>query len=602
MKNMTRTPALSALALACGVVLVACGAGNAPTTSKSIAISGTVVDGAIQGATVFLDLNNNQTKDDGEPASAPTAEDGSFKIDASALTAAQIQAAHLVALIPATAKDADDNGQTLAEAGKASYSLIAPTVAYAAIDGSASGAMVSPITTLVSHDMIVDGSKSLAEATQAVKTRLGLPEGTSLTQDPSKNPDLKITAQVIASAIGEVTKLARDGGASGRDALLAGLSYVQGNIVQLKKAVDAAADAAPVNAKPASSATVKSLLAGNGSAAPTGADANLKPDTSSLLAAAKQTSQTSLGNVNDMLVEGSYAGCLDSTYCTPLDYTKFHGTASTWSFDFKVLSEGAWVAFSNSGYGFVLTPSGWIDSSSAGRNTGGTWTPDGVGGLASSSDGWQARATLRTQDVAGKKFSEINGADLPSSYANYVFPVGSKVFYVSMNNLKPSYTLSAGFAPGAYGDNPGYASLAAFIDALRTPSLGNPSSNTISSNGLAFSFNETSSTAIAAGSGTVRRYVCSLGFEAALSGCDGGTWTPGSNAAYVIETVHGQSVLKIDAPYGPHGSQLIFSVVNGKVLGGDFTPANVWTPSQLRFNKTAFDAILQAGSRPVTVN
>src|ERR1043165_6280407 len=76
-------------AIAVSVLLASCGGGggDAGTTSASTAataaaaaqtqLHGVVVDGYVQGATVFLDLNNNQRRDAGEPTAEATGADGS---------------------------------------------------------------------------------------------------------------------------------------------------------------------------------------------------------------------------------------------------------------------------------------------------------------------------------------------------------------------------------------------------------------------------------------------------------------------------------------------------------------------------------------------
>jgi hypothetical protein len=125
----------------------------------------------------------------------------------------------------------------------------------------------------------------------------------------------------------------------------------------------------------------------------------------------------------------------------------------------------------------------------------------------------------------------------------------------------------------------------------------------IGSNGLNFSFNETSAVAAAAGGGTVRLYSCSLGVAAAINGgCSNGQWLAGSSASYKLSTVQGQKVLRVKAAYGDGGLNLIFGIVNGKVLGGEYRSVGSWSGASVRFNKLAFDAILKAGAKPTTLN
>ena len=167
---MKLKPTVRLAAITLAITLISgCGGGSDAIDSTSNPIdsmSGKVIDGYIEGATVCLDLNSNQSCDTDEP-SAMTAADGSYKLDTTGLSVTAIRAAHLLTLVPSDAKDADDNGQTLAEAGKKAFALLAPVESYAAVDGSIAGAVISPFTTLVSHDML-STSASLEAAKASV--------------------------------------------------------------------------------------------------------------------------------------------------------------------------------------------------------------------------------------------------------------------------------------------------------------------------------------------------------------------------------------------------------------------------------------------------
>jgi hypothetical protein len=599
--------------------LAACGGGGGggtdpvvltPVVPTVATLQGTVVDGAITGATVFLDINNNLTLDNGEPNTTSGAE-GKFTLDIKGLTAAQVKASHIVTIVPAGAKDSDDGGKTLTEAGKLGFTMMAPAAAYAQADGTATGAVVSPITTLLSHDMLSDGSKSLAAATAAVQSRLGLASSVSLTQDPSQNADLKVKAQVIAAAIGQVKAIVQTSaaGTSDRDALFAAITYLQQHVAQLQQAVDDAIAAAAINAKPSAANAVKTLVAGGGSAGSTGTNSSLVPTAATLLATATQTTTGNVSSISAMLLEGGYSGdCLLEEVCNDRPrYRKLSGTASSWMENrFELLGDvgnSEWVASSSSGVSdFSLSASGWVASSSAGSN--GTWAPDGLGGLASQSNGRQMRITMRAQDIANKKFGDLTGIAVPAAHANTVFPSGSKAFFTSTSQLADVYKIYPGFIPGSNGGSGGFTGLAALVNAFQTPAadaIGNTS--VTGSDGLNFTFNEAASVAIAAGGGTIRLYGCSLGVAAAISGgCSGGSWIAGTSSSYKLANVQGQQILRVNAGYGNSGQKLIFALHNGLVLGGDYTPANAWFGSSVNFNKVAFEAILNAGSKPTTLN
>src|SRR5690606_33555293 len=113
--------------------------------------------------------------------SGPTDASGSFTLASPPLTSEQRATAMLVATVPPTAKDADDRGATLQQAGKKGFTLMSPVAAYLPADGSDRAvprAVVSPLTTLVAGEMSFNG-QTLAEARSSVQAQLGFED-----QDP----------------------------------------------------------------------------------------------------------------------------------------------------------------------------------------------------------------------------------------------------------------------------------------------------------------------------------------------------------------------------------------------------------------------------------
>lgn len=190
LKQLTSTSRLHAIrlnALGAAVVfmLAACGGvGGSSSASLTSLLNGELIDGPIEGARVFLDLNGNLVHDDGEPISGLTDSKGAFSIATNGLSAAQIDSAMLVSVVPDTAKDADDAGKTISEAGKQGFTLLAPVNAF--VDVVAGGietsrpAVISPLTTLVAGEILHNGL-TLIEARAAVKQEHGL------TRDPLEN-------------------------------------------------------------------------------------------------------------------------------------------------------------------------------------------------------------------------------------------------------------------------------------------------------------------------------------------------------------------------------------------------------------------------------
>lgn len=158
------------------LMLVACGGGGGNTTmepgvgaasgstdgtddlsagNQSSTISGRVADGYIQGATVCVDLNGNDSCDSDEPSTL-TGEGGSYNLD----IPAGAEDASIVADIPAEAID-EDTGEAV---GK-------PLVFIAPAERPE---FLSPITTLVHQEQQANPSLDIDEAEQSVKSILGI--------------------------------------------------------------------------------------------------------------------------------------------------------------------------------------------------------------------------------------------------------------------------------------------------------------------------------------------------------------------------------------------------------------------------------------------
>jgi len=191
--------------------LGACGGGGGTATgggSAPFTLTGTIADGPIQGATVFLDLNGNLRQDAGEPVSAPSDATGAFSLPVAGLSAAQLATATLVSSVADTARDLDDGGQTLSQAGRAGFLLLSPASAWLAVDpdGSLQGkaAFISPITQLVAAEMVLNGL-TLDEARAAVRNALKLGA-----RDPlgdfvaGGDAELRQLARSLATALGDI--------------------------------------------------------------------------------------------------------------------------------------------------------------------------------------------------------------------------------------------------------------------------------------------------------------------------------------------------------------------------------------------------------------
>ena len=154
-----RPPWPQLLGCALAVTLTACGGGGgggADTRSQASAttLSGTAVDGYLQGARVFLDVNGNGLADTGEPT-ATTDANGRYSLDYSQVSSPVLGMRVIV------------TGGVDTDTGYAFTGLLT-----ARADGSRAGQLVSPLTSLV--DALVAQGLSLDDARTKVAAALGL--------------------------------------------------------------------------------------------------------------------------------------------------------------------------------------------------------------------------------------------------------------------------------------------------------------------------------------------------------------------------------------------------------------------------------------------
>lgn len=173
------------------LLLIACGGGGG---SASSVLSGTVIDGYIEGAKVCLDTNSNGTCEAGEPT-AITDSVGKYKLE---IGNTDTTGLNVIAEISENAKDSDDNGLTLLQAGKSAYTMATT---------AQEPAVVTPITT-----MIVGKASSANVPLNVAKSRvldeLGLSAETNPHEDhiASGNHILHGVARQIAAQLQQVQK------------------------------------------------------------------------------------------------------------------------------------------------------------------------------------------------------------------------------------------------------------------------------------------------------------------------------------------------------------------------------------------------------------
>ncbi|MEY4754757.1 MAG: hypothetical protein RJA44_2432 [Pseudomonadota bacterium] len=177
--------ALGTLAAAVLATLTACGGGT-DTSTPTTTLSGVVVDGYLDGATVCVDSNKNGKCDAGEP-SATTNSSGSYTL--TGVTSVDATTAPLVVQVPSTAIDSDNPGTPVGS----SFVLSAP----------AGKTVISPLTTLVHQAMQKDSSKTVDAAAADLKAGVASLTGTDVFADYVKGSDANAhsAAKVVANSL-----------------------------------------------------------------------------------------------------------------------------------------------------------------------------------------------------------------------------------------------------------------------------------------------------------------------------------------------------------------------------------------------------------------
>lgn len=132
------------ITLSSALLLTACGGGDGDTTATSSSInssaSGKVIDGYITGATVFLDLNFNNTLDTGEPSTVST-DAGNYRLELTEDNRRCLQYVPIVVDVPVGAIDEEQG-----EVTEAYQMVLPPTLEPTAADSKLN---VSPLTSVV---------------------------------------------------------------------------------------------------------------------------------------------------------------------------------------------------------------------------------------------------------------------------------------------------------------------------------------------------------------------------------------------------------------------------------------------------------------------
>lgn len=489
------------------------------------------------------------------------------------ITIDALKTSHLLTVVTEEAKDSDDGEKNLKQVGKAPFSLLAPVAAYVGADNSLSKAVISPLTTLVSHDMIAN-NKPMEGAQNAVRSRLGLGHTVNLNQDfvAAKATDaaamtLHTQAQVIAAALGQVQALIQENKGSAREAIMAAAQYAQDNALDLYKKADP---------NKSVSASINELMVSD----------LFKPNASQLLAVARLTTNASApSSVAQLLSEGVYLP--DLLEENPPQYAKVSVADGQLNVNGFEMVGGQWGASSEDGDPeYILTKDGWKEDK--GCVNGPIMDIGTAEAELTCIDGSKATVSVRTLDVGSKSLGEL-GRKTPTGFGSFKFPEGSEIHLTVFTNLTDEYQIWGGNTVTG-PKNEGLTSISDLMAAYATPSSGSPNNRFYpegySSNGFTFD------TSNSAQSGEVSLWSpCT-----ATTNCN----KPLGKATYEIKTVHGQDVLIVQAqPFDESpGNFFLFGVKDGNLYSGVYRPAFTGSVTDEFLNKTAMNAVLKQARLP----
>lgn len=440
--------ALSATVL---VSLVACGGGgggSSPAAVSGAVLSGKVIDGPISGATVCLDVNSNNACDTGEPT-ATTDATGNYTLPS---YTDSTDGLHILAIVPAGAIDLDTN--TAVTTG---YVLMAP---------ASNPSAVTPLTTLVSTQMLANPSLSAASAEQAtlVSNNLGKQTTAILDVDVTANAGLHKVAQAVVGAIAQTSSIlggnatfatAASSTSFGTTASIASKQAVQltqSILLQQMQNSDGAIVGAYHSNGSLNTNAINTLASNtvndaiNYIAATTRAGKATKVDMTQALADGITAFNVAGGgyyldtnNVAQSTGQSHYlVERMSSTANKNGKYRAINGNWRKSSFNFYDLINGTWIAeYSN-------TAGSFNSAANTPTISGSCFTAPQTPGL----DGINLTACAMSVDLAGKKLSEFNfdckdpsGTAISGCNMNATFPSGSIGYNLQVTYDKDQYQL-----------------------------------------------------------------------------------------------------------------------------------------------------------------
>lgn len=574
-----------AVVLGGALVTAGCGGGGSGTSVTSTTVSGTVADGYLQGAIVFLDKNGNKELDAGEPSTTTNA-NGIYQL--SGVTAGEVAAYPVVVYVPPTAVDMDNPGVPVGT----EYVLSAPP---------GKPEFISPVTTLVHNQLESNPALDVAAAESAVKAQLGVTSaGVSLFDDfvakktePGANSDdydkIHKVAQVVATVIGNNMDAIQT---AAPEVKLEDVIKVVVNEV-VKQLTTIAAQVPPAGT--ALDDTTKGTLVGTVTAPSTVEEINqavvevsVKPTVSTFQAILQgdgfywiegdsmyssmlyEYANIKLGSNNNTLVETAYEYLNGNWTLSPDDYQEYYLTANGW----VLAGDGA--------------ASGTVTLNT--DNTV-TWTHTLTGN--------RMTVSVTSVNVAGKPVAPFVKPSGIQVTGDPVFPAGSEAYKFTMTPLQNEYKLwvgETGTNQISYPDQQGVMKTVASSTELLTAFADGQPYRLWLSPQLTAQFGGEAGAPF----GAVKLFLS-----------NSQTYQPGQQMTYQQlelagiwekKTVMDQEILIVRLPFAyltqytdgdEPGRDIIYAVHDGVLKQGRVTYANVpKVESDYNFNKTAFDTIL----------
>lgn len=478
------------MSLISAAALFGCGGGGGGLTvaGGSSTMTGAVMDGLIENAKVCLDVNGNLLCDTNEPY-AMTDKDGKYSIS----YPGSVDGLHVIAEVTENSKDADDNGQTIKQAGKEPFNLASPATR---------PEVVTPLTTLVTHAIVADpnlktDADSLKKAEETVKASTGLKAdllGNNYVQ--TKDTSVHDVAKVISVALGDVAKEVK-----------AGIDAQKGGDSELTAALDTVAGQKNIQAKVVAAATnlIASAIDSTGKLVKS-ADA-IKEETRQAVTnvvsgqinniiLGTKSGEAKLSNAENIFKNGLIVGSPDSDYLengTPykdnlqIEFLKGNRAEKVFYATKKVLYidntlKPSWENRRRWGRNYVLGKNNkWIYSPDLGEGpTTGNGDIEFQGNcMILKPDVDQVTANdmicFVEKDISGKKIKSLlkgycdqeEKKAFPACKEDAEFKPGSIAYDITLSVTEDQYSNSVGFNSNGYGTTDNQKTISAFIDATK---------------------------------------------------------------------------------------------------------------------------------------